>query len=192
MKRIILTVVITMVVLFTMTVAPSFAMVKGIDSSNFDSYVKSNADEYGFNKGECDMPYLVGEEYFYNDYYDHWNVDKVYDSSKVTNRKLAVAFAKANYPKCKVVVIKSTNKNFWKKIDNRKGKKIVYIERTVTKSSGKDYGYTIKGHYYVAYNKKVKKGKRVVSYFVWNPNTNYCDDVVASVDNKMIRSDFSY
>ena len=77
-------------------------------------------------------------------------------------------------------------------ITHRKGKKIVYIEKIVSISSGKNYGYTKKGHYYIAYNKKVKKGKRVVSYFVWNPNTNYCDDVIASVDNKMIRSDFSY
>lgn len=109
------------------------------------------------------------------------------DSTKLTDKKLAIAYAKTNYPKCKIKFITLTSDKDWEKILKRKGKNIVYIEKCITKSSGKKYGYTIKGHYYVAYNKKVKKNKKVTSYFIWNPNTNYEDDVVAAVDNKMIR-----
>lgn len=185
--RKILIAIITMSILCAFGLSPSHAMVKGINSKNYDSYVKPIADEYGYNIGECEKEYLIGEEYFYNDYYDHWNVDKVYDPSMVTTKNLAVAFAKANYPKCKIKFITLSNEKNWKKILKRKGKNIVYIEKCITKSSGKNYGYTIKGHYYVAYNKKVPKGKKVTSYFIWNPYTNYCDDVVAAVDNKMIR-----
>ena len=161
-------------------------MVKGVDSKNYDSYVKPITDEYGYNIGECEKKYLAGEEYFYNEYYDHWNVDKVYDSSMVNSRNLAIAWANTNYPKCKIKFIKLNNKG-WKKLENRKGKKIVYIEKCITISNGKGGGFTKKGHYYVAYNKKVKKGKKVTSYFVYNPYTNYVDDIVAAVDNKMIR-----
>lgn len=75
---------------------------------------------------------------------------------------------------------------FSKKLNNRKGKKIVYVEKVVSISNGKGGGI-IKGKWYIAYNKKVKKGKKVVSYCIWNPYTNYCDDIVAVVDNKRIR-----
>lgn len=48
------------------------------------------------------------------------------------------------------------------------------------------YGYSKKGEY-VKYNKKVKKGKKAISYFIYNPETNYCDDVVAVIDCGKIR-----
>ena len=99
-----------------------------------------------------------------------------------TNVQIAKEYAKHNYPHCKVVVL---DKYDAKKIEHRKGKNIVYIEKFVSYSKGK-YGYSKDG-YYVKYNTKVKKGKKVVSYFVYNPYTNYCDDVVAVVDNHKIR-----
>ena len=182
MKKIILITVaiFTMVILTSGTV---YAMPKNINSFNYYKYEKTYKDSYGYNKGEAKIKYQVGEEFFYNEYYDHWNVDKVYDKSMVTSRKLAKAYAKANYPKCKIVFVKMNDK----RIDNRKGKKTVYIEKLVSRSTGKNYGYTIKGHYYIKYNKKVAKGKTVISYCIWNPYTNYIDDVVAVADCKMIR-----
>lgn len=181
MKKLILIAVaiITMIIMCSGNV---YAMPKGITSKNYDSYVKPIKDSYGYNKGETKVKYYAGEEYFYNKYYDHWNVEKVYDNSFVTSRKLAKAYAKANYPKCKIVFVNMNDK----RIDNRKGKKTVYIEKLVSKSKGK-YGYTIKGHYYIKYNRKVTKGKKVVSYLLWNPYTNYIDDVAAVVDCKMVR-----
>lgn len=187
-KIIIITIAIVITIAFT---APAYAMPKGIDSRNYNKYVKPNPDMYGYNKGECKREYLPGEELFYNEYYDHWNVDLVYDSKYVSSKKLAIAFTKANYPKYKIKFI-TLNKKGWKKILHRKSKKFIYIEKCVSKSSGKRYGYTLRGHHYIVYNKRVPKGKLVTSYCIWNPKNNACDDVVAVVDNKMVRSDYSY
>ena len=183
--------IIIILIIFMCSTSSVNAMTNGVDSNNYDTYVKPNADAYGYNIGECEKEYLIGEEYFYNEYYDHWNVDLVYDYDQITTKKLVTAFANANYPNCKVKIITMNKKN-WKKVLKRKNKNIVYIEKCITKSSGKNYGYTIKGHYYVAYNCKVKKNTKVTSYFVYNPYTNYSDDIVAVADNKMIRSDYSY
>ena len=94
MKQFIIT-ILTLVIAFAFTFAPTYAMPKDTDSFNYDSYVKENSDAYGYNIGECERNDLAGEEYFYNEDYDHWNVDKIYDSSMVTSKKLASAFAKA-------------------------------------------------------------------------------------------------
>lgn len=110
--------------------------------------------------------------------------------SKDSNSKLINTFVKENYSKCKVVFIEQVDtKKELKRITHRKGKNIVYVEKCISKSKGK-YGRTIKGKYYIRYNKKVSKGKKVTSYLIWNPYTNYSDDIIAVVDNKMIRSDF--
>jgi len=86
MKNII-SIVMIITVIFSMTFSTSFASVNGITAKNYLEYEKIYADEYGYNKGECNKPYLKGEEYFYNEYYDHWNVDKVYDKSLVKKDK---------------------------------------------------------------------------------------------------------
>lgn len=62
---------------------------------------------------------------------------------------------------------------------NRKG--TVYIETLKTKSKGGYKGYTISGGYSVRYPSKVKKGKKVTMYLVYNPKNNSCDDIVAVV-----------
>lgn len=85
----ILTIILAIIILiiFAVSTSPVNAMVKGIDSTNYYTYIKPIADEYGYNIGECEKPYLKGEEQFYNEYYDHWNVDKVYDKSLVKKTK---------------------------------------------------------------------------------------------------------
>ena len=103
-------------------------------------------------------------------------------ASSPSNYEIAKTYAKTHYVNCKVVKL---NKYNAKKIEHRKGKNIVYIEKFVSYSKGK-YGYSKEG-YYVKYNKRVKKGKKVTSYFIYNPYTNYSDDVVAVVDNHKIR-----
>lgn len=72
-----------------------------------------------------------------------------------------------------------------KVMSHRANRKIVYVEKMVSYSKGK-YGYTKEG-YYIKYNKRVKKGKKVISYCIYNPKNNSCDDVVAVVDNKILR-----
>lgn len=70
-------------------------------------------------------------------------------------------------------------------LQKRKEKGIVYVEIMRSVSHG-EYGYTDEG-YYIRYNKRVAKGKSVVSYCIYNPNTIYTDDVVAVVDNGILR-----
>lgn len=102
--------------------------------------------------------------------------------SKVTDWRLVKSYCSKHYKGYKVKKVGL----FDKRIDNRKGKKIVYVEKVISISNGHKGGI-IKGKWYIAYNKKVKKGKKVISYVIYNPHTNYCDDIVAVVDNKMIR-----
>ena len=114
MKKIIASIIAISMMLTSAT--GCYGAVDGITKDNYDSYVKPNADVYGYNKGECETPYLEGEEYFYNEYYDHWNVDKVYDASlipqkaeavkkvvkKKTNLQIAKAYAKKHYKGYKI------------------------------------------------------------------------------------------
>ena len=113
-------------------------------------------------------------------------------ASSSSDYDIAKSYAKSHYPNCKVVLLKSYNA---KKIEHRKGKHIVYIELCISTSSGKKdkcngmyWGYIKGQHYYKTwYNTKVKKGVTVKQYLIYNPNTNYCDDIAAVVDNHRIR-----
>ena len=104
-------------------------------------------------------------------------------SAKVSNKKIVKKYCREHYRGYKIKYFTKWNEY---KMTHRKGKKVVYVEKMISYSQGKQYGYTKEG-YYIAYNKKVKKGKKVVSYCIYNPHTNYYDDVVAVVDCKMIR-----
>lgn len=66
---------------------------------------------------------------------------------------------------------------------NRHG--TVYVQVVKSISQGKQ-GKT-RGGYILDYNKRVRRGKVVTSYLIYNPYTNYDDDVVAVVDNGMLR-----
>ena len=115
-----LIVFITLILCMTFTI-PTFAQVEGITADNYLDYEKPIRDAYGYNKGECERPYLEGEEYFYSEYYDHWNVDLVYDKTLLPQketivkvcykRNLAKAkkWVKKHYPKYRVKVVKCGN-----------------------------------------------------------------------------------
>ena len=68
---------------------------------------------------------------------------------------------------------------------NRANKGIVYVEIVKSESIG-NYGVLENGSI-IAYNKEIPIGQKVTSYCIYNPQNNYCDDVVAVVDNQMIR-----
>lgn len=104
------------------------------------------------------------------------------NSIDTKNNALVREYCNKHYQKYTIRVITKYNP---KVVENRKGKKIVFVERFVSYSKG-TYGYSKKGEY-VKYNKKVPKGKKVISYFIYNPETNYCDDVVAVIDCGKIR-----
>lgn len=175
------------------------AAVKGITKASYLTYEKPVKDpRTGYNKGDEGAPadtYRDGEELFYNRYYDHWNVDQVYDAAKVkairrarkarkvTNRRLVRRFIRRHYGKNKKYkYIKNPNRYT---ITHRKNKKVI-VEIVKSVSRGGRYGRTTDG-YTIKYNKRVKKGRKVTSYFIWNPNNNYDDDVVAVVDNRKTR-----
>jgi len=106
----------------------------------------------------------------------------VVNCKKITDKQLAKRWCAKHYPKCKVKFVKEGDQ----RINIRKGKRIVYVEVVKSKSRGKRHGTTSLG-YCIGYNIKVSKGKRITSYVIWNPYTDYCDDVVVVVDNGRIR-----
>lgn len=213
MKNII-SIITIVTVAFTMTIAPTFASVDGITSENYLDYEKPIADEYGYNKGECDRPYLEGEEFFYDEYYDHWNVDKVYDESIVTPKE-EVIIKEVTTPTKEKKVVKSKKKvtvkynnnlsvakkwtkkhykkykikvvNYNKVPKKRKSSKKIYIEKMSTISDGGYDGHCITDGSYIRYSKKVPKGVKQTCYCVWNPKNNACDDVVAFANCNKIK-----
>ena len=110
-----------------------------------------------------------------------------------TNKDLSVAttYISRHYPGYKVRFVPEGKPNMIK-LRTRKGKRIVYVEVLKSNARGnlqgkrRSWGITTKGSY-ITYNRRVKKGKRVTSYCIWDPNSNYTDDVVAVVDNGFIR-----
>lgn len=110
-----------------------------------------------------------------------------------TNKDLSVAttYISRHYPGYKVRFVPEGKPNMIK-LRTRKGKRIVYVEVLKSNAKGnlkgkrRSWGITTKGSY-ITYNRRVKKGKRVISYCIWNPNSNYTDDVVAVVDNGLLR-----
>lgn len=110
-----------------------------------------------------------------------------------TNKDLSVAttYISRHYPGYKVRFVPEGKPNTMK-LRTRKGKRIVYVEILKSRAKGnlkgkrRSWGITAKGSY-ITYNRRVKIGKRVTSYCIWNPNSNYSDDVVAVVDNGFIR-----
>lgn len=69
-------------------------------------------------------------------------------------------------------------------IENHQGKMIVEVVKS--KSLGGKYGKTKDG-YRVKYTKRVKRGKTITSYLIYDPRTNNPDDIAAVVDNKRIK-----
>lgn len=84
-----------------------------------------------------------------------------------------------------------TDRAFWKVVDNRRDKPYIVVSKVYSISDGTGYGWystKTKGtNYIIGYNRRVPKGKRVLSYVVWNPKTNYCDDILYVVDNLTYR-----
>ena len=112
--------------------------------------------------------------------------------ASTTNKQLVKDYCKTHYKDCKIVYFTEWN---YEKMTHRDGKNIVYVEVLKSTSMGKKdpnnnryWGYIKGSNYYRTwYNKKVKKGKTVTQYLIYNPYTNYDDDIVAIVDNKKIR-----
>lgn len=109
-----------------------------------------------------------------------------------SNKQIVKEYCNKYYKGYKIEYFTKWNE---KKMSHRTDKKVVYVEISRSISSGKKdsrnnkyWGYIKGQHFYKNwYNTKVKKGKTVTQYCIYNPYTNYCDDVVAVVDNHKIR-----
>ena len=119
MKRVI---IIALIMAICVNATPCYAVVDGITRDNYLEHEKTIKGSYGFNKGECEGEYLEGEEYFYDkDWYDHWNVDLVYDRDVIPkeylNRGIEVVedTTKATPKKAKVKTKKVVKKSKPKK-----------------------------------------------------------------------------
>lgn len=167
----------------------SYGAVEGITSENYSDYEKPIVDEYGYNKGECEKEYIEGEEQFYNECYDHWNVDKVYDPALVEptttieeptiepttiEEPTKATTPKPQKPKAKTTTPTTTKAQKPKaKSDKAIAKEWARahggnfkIKKIVTISKGGKKGKVKGTRYIVKYPKKVKKGKRVIVYMI--------------------------
>lgn len=86
-----------------------------------------------------------------------------------------------------IKLVSKHNKKTDRIILHRKNKKYIVVEKTISISTGKDFGYEIDGHYRIAYNKRVKKNKKVISYIIYSPTSNECDEILYVVDNNTYR-----
>lgn len=112
--------------------------------------------------------------------------DAITDIKKNKDLYLTYRYIEKHYKSCSIKFIKEGKQ--WQniKLKTRKGKHIVYIEVIKSVSHGR-WGRTTKYGSYIKYNKPVRKGKKVTSYCIYNPNTNFWDDVTTVIDNEMIR-----
>ena len=108
----------------------------------------------------------------------------VSEAKKPSNYQIVETLAKKTHRPIKLVNYGSDATT--RVILNRKNKKYLVVERVISISNGRGAGWTSEGTY-IAYNKKVARNKRVISYIIYSPKTNYSDDVLWVVDNHTYR-----
>ena len=72
-----------------------------------------------------------------------------------------------------------------KELENRNGKLIIERVVGVVKDAETGAGYELDNiNYYISYanTKGIKNGDIVCSYFIYNPDTNYADDIIMRFD----------
>lgn len=104
--------------------------------------------------------------------------------STPTNVQLVEQYCYENYPECEIVYYMYDEYDE-EVITNRANTGKVYVEIFISYADG-HHGWSKEG-YYIAYNKEVEKGEVVISYFIYNPYSNYYDDIVAGIDNGIVR-----
>ena len=99
----------------------------------------------------------------------------------VTNIQLVKKYTRTQYPDKKLRIV--SQEKVGRAFTHRRNK-YVYVIKFKAKSRG-TYGITKTGSY-IRFNNRVKKGKWVYMYYVYNPYSNYEDDVVARIGNSKI------
>lgn len=116
----------------------------------------------------------------------------VVSSASIPNIGIVKQFCEDSYSSCEVVYFTNWNDEI---MNNRANTNKIYVEIEKSVSSGeidevngKYWGYIEGSNYYRTwYNTEVEKNKIVTSYYIYNPYNNYEDDIVAVIDNEMIR-----
>lgn len=85
-----------------------------------------------------------------------------------------------------VIMPNSSNEEMIELLQNRNGKYVIEIvEGRVLDNDGNGESIYSDGNYYIHYNAdEFKKGDEVLSIFVYNPDTNYEDDITHRMDIK--------
>jgi hypothetical protein len=112
-------------------------------------------------------------------YFDH----ECLAATRKSDTKLVQEYCHKHYPGKAVRIVRQENVRE-KTFLNRNGKRFVYVIKFKAQSHG-NYGFTKNGSF-IRFNKTVKKGKWVYVYYIYNPYSNYEDDVVARVGNRKI------
>lgn len=113
-----------------------------------------------------------------------FSTNSVDAKTKYNNLPKAKAYCHKYYKDYKIKIVK-----MGKVPKNRKSTKTIYIEKVYTKSLGGKMGIIVGTKYKVKYTKKVKKGIKQYCYFVYNPNNNSCDDIIAYTNCNTIECD---
>ena len=116
----------------------------------------------------------------------------VISSASIPNIGIVEQFCKDNYSNCEVVYFTDWNDEV---MNNRANTNKIYVEieksvssGEIDEANGRYWGYIEGSNYYRTwYNTEVEKNKIVTSYYIYNPYNNYEDDIVAVIDNEMIR-----
>ena len=101
-----------------------------------------------------------------------------------TDYQIVKTLVKSTHKPMKLVKYNNKKSNFI--ISHRKGKNYIVVEKIISTSRGNKSGLTSDG-YYIAYNKKVPKGRLVTSYIIYAPNSNEFDEILWVVDNGTYR-----
>lgn len=130
-------------------------------------FVTSAIDTYAANISKQDMNAI--KQYIRKTYGTGYKI-RVTEPAKMTEKQL---------------------ERYEKTMETRQGKKTVFVERFETKAISKKAGLcTTKGilyKSYIGYACKVNRGQKVISYLVYNPNSNHTDDIVAIVTKGKIK-----
>lgn len=102
-----------------------------------------------------------------------------------TNLQLLKETCKENYGHSKIKFIFGYSDETTEIIENRQGKDYIVVEIVISQSNGNN-GYDF-NNCYITYNEYVNPGNYVISYCIYNPNTNYIDDITFVIDNQKVR-----
>lgn len=109
-------------------------------------------------------------------------IDEAEAMEAPTDKQIAEQYIEAHYTDLPVEYLHGWQ---WDRIASRDDSTVIVVVSEST-SDGNGGGYDEEGCY-TRYNTTVDEGVTVTSYYIYNPANQYEDDIVAVVDNGMIR-----